>query len=178
MNWLRNRLFRRNGEHGSAVLVWLVVLIPVFFSLAGAGIDVANAVYTRTALQTSLDAAAQSALTQATNGGGATPQLTKVQAQNAFVQFYGENLDGDRLSLLNCAGTTSKGNCGFDITAFNVVLNSDKQVTEVDVTVHQSSTPLFLNAFNILPNGWQYNLTTSAHEIGTCTKAQVTACAS
>jgi Flp pilus assembly protein TadG len=172
MQKLRDRFSTSNRERGSAVFVWIVVLFPVFFSLFGAAIDVAVAEFTRTSLQTSLDAATQSTISQATNTttSTASPQLSQGQARINFVNYFSQNLNTSALPWLDCTGG-SGSSCGFDVTDFQTKTNTvSKQVTSVTVSVHETSTPLFLNAFNILPGGWQYNLTSTATQTSTYVK--------
>lgn len=85
-------------ESGNSIVAY-VMLFPVVFASFGLAVDTTVATYTQTSLQSNLDAATQSTLSQANNPGmngnrANYPALRANIAEETFLNVYGINRNG------------------------------------------------------------------------------------
>lgn len=107
VNFLDKVKIRRRGvvtkEESGNTLVMYIMFFPLVFGVFGLAVDTTVATYTQASLQSSLDAATQSALSRAVNPGTegnrtSKPTLTTEKAQAYVTSFYDISRAGDQKS--------------------------------------------------------------------------------
>lgn len=145
------------------VVVFYVIMFPIFFGAFGLAVDTTVATYTRSSLQSNLDAATQSALSRAFNpgiGGNTTsnPKVIAATAKTDTLDVYDTNrAPAGEQPFVTCqtsptivegvSGSPSlikptKTNCGFTLYSFN--LSSSGRNAVIEATVVEKSKTLFL----------------------------------
>lgn len=158
----RRKLFPFLNEKGN-MLVWYVMMLPVFIGAVALAVDVANITAMRTSLQLSADAATQGAVALSKNQASGKPRYnTAHEAQTEAIKLYDANRSGmsraderykESIPLLKCQNTASEGvivkppysGCGFTLTEFKYSpsggLNKGGYVT---MTVQEKAHTIFL----------------------------------
>lgn len=168
MTTLNNLLEKRLGdpERGNS-LVFVVLLMPVFFACFGFAIDIAAATMTTSSLQTNLDSATQSVVSQSRNAyANNRPGLSATEARNNMIAYY----DANRLSGYKNVNKTSNNNpfllcqgvavapynialpssCGFKVTSFQYSNTGNLAGgANIRVTVTEKSNTMFLRLIGI-----------------------------
>lgn len=168
---IQNRTER--NETGNSLVV-TVLMFPLLFGVFGLSLDLSVAVYTQNTLQSSLDTAAQSALSRALNPGEIgnvtlAPTLTYEAAQEYFRTFYDvnrSNVNDNSNPFLKCQTTVYENGdfvnpasgCGYTEKFFDFNIVDDKLT--IDARIYETSHAIFIPIFGVTE--LKYHLETSA----------------
>lgn len=179
---------KNGGRERGNVLVFYVMMFPVFLALTGLAVDGSIVASTQAQLQSSLDAAVQGtvALSKNQTGTGENPRLTYLEAKQNVVRLYDSNRAGmysDRSSntgsvpFLQCQtyerGETGSlpsinliepgpiSQCGFQMLPISYSQNGSlRNGGYLTVTVREKASTIFLQFIGI--NDLTYTVTSTA----------------
>lgn len=173
------KLFPFLNEKGN-MLVWYIMMLPVFVGAVALGVDVANITAMRTSLQVSADAATQGTVALSKNQASGKPRFNNsYEAQAAAIKLYDANRSGmaqadkkykESIPFLKCQTSKSgtgvlvtppNSHCGFTLTEFkyssNGGLNNGGYIT---LTVQEKADTIFLQFLGM--NELTYTITSTA----------------
>ncbi len=170
----------RSNEKGS-ILVFYVLMFPVFLALAGVAIDGSIVASTQAQLQSALDAATQGTVALSKNQTGTSnrPQLTYNEAKQNVVRLYDANRSGiysdrsnsESIPFLQCQTSAPEGgatlqtapqsNCSFAM--YPIKYSPTGNLANggyLTVTVQEKADTIFLQFLGI--NHLTYTITSTA----------------
>lgn len=165
----------KDKESGNSIVAY-VMLFPVVFASFGLAVDTTVATYTQTSLQSNLDAATQSTLSQANNPGqngnsNYYPGLRSNIAEQTFVNVYDMNRSGGKEQpFVICQGSVTSTDsipagasprlirpatgCSFTLNQFNYRVSGSE--VSLYVNIVEKSKPVFLRYVGV--DEFKYNL--------------------
>lgn len=171
----RRRFLNEKGN----MLVWYVMMFPVFIGAVALAVDVANITAVRASLQVSADAATQGAVSMSQNQANGKPRyLSAVDAKNQAVMLYDANRTGmskagsvkEGIPFLKCqTSSTDEGtlitppnsHCGFTMVSFQYSpsgeLNKGGYLT---MTVQEKADTMFMHFLGL--DDLTYTITSTA----------------
>lgn len=155
------------NEKGN-ILIWYLMMFPVFMGGIGLAVDVSNIAAMRASLQASADAATQGAVSMSQNQASGKPRFnTTAEAQSAVIKIYDANRSGmsqagrqkESIPFLKCNDfTLEKGEafmgtpikppiskCGFILKSFTYsTTGGPNNGGYLTVTVQEKADTIFL----------------------------------
>lgn len=172
------KLFPFLNERGN-ILVWYVMMFPVFLGGVGVAVDFANVTAVRVSLQASLDAAAQGTVALSKNQASGKPRFTSAAlAQSEAIKLYDANRSGisqagrvkEGIPFLICQTTKtgsgtlvtpSGSRCGFTLTSFKYSGTGAGSPNDyLTITVKEKADTIFLKILGF--DDLTYTITSTA----------------
>lgn len=166
------------NEKGN-MLVWYVMMFPVFIGAVALAVDVTNIAAVRASLQVSADAATQGAVSMSQNQANGKPRyVSTVDAKNQAIMLYDANRSGmskagrykEGIPFLKCQ-TSSTGNgslvtpsnshCGFTMVSFEYSPDGGlKKGGYLTMTVQEKADTMFMQFLGL--DDLTYTITSTA----------------
>lgn len=163
-SFIKDRI-QRSGEERGNLLIFYVMLIPVFIALLAIAVDTQAAFSTRDNIQSAVDASTQGTLALSKNRtDGNQPSLTQEEARNAFVNLYdmnraGTNTNGRKIPFIVCQTSNNAvelrgleipaSNCGFTVSRFSYSpatrVGASHTGSYLTVTIQERVSTIFLH---------------------------------
>lgn len=159
----RRKLFPFLNEKGN-IVVFYVMMMPVFMGAVALAVDFANVTAVRASLQVSADAATQGTVALSKNQAYGKPRFTSsADARAAAIKLYDANRSGmsqagniykEGIPFLKCQTSKSgdgalvnpNSHCGFTLTEFKYSSNGGLgNGGYVTMTVQEKADTIFLN---------------------------------
>lgn len=178
------KAWNQEGRERGNVLVFYVMMFPVFLALIGLAIDGSVIASTQAQLQSSLDAAVQGTVALSKNQTGTSnqPRLSYAEAHASVVKLYDSNRSGmysdranrsESIPFLQCQTSSPSGgsvdliepgpisHCGFTMLPISYSpTGSLKNGGYLTVTVKEKASTIFLQFLGI--NDLTYTVTSTA----------------
>ena len=172
----QRKLFPFLNEKGN-MLVFYVLMMPVFLGAVGLAVDTANIAAVRTSLQLSADAATQGAVAASPDQPGGIPRYPDAySAEQRAIQIYDNNRFGmsqskgaqNPIPLLKCQTSATGGgtliipstsHCGFTITNFQYNPSGPTN-GYLTMTVQEKANTIFLQVLGF--KDLTYTITSTA----------------
>jgi len=163
MNRIKAFLDSRLDDKAS-MLVWYLLMMPVFISAVGLAIDGSIMASTKSGLQTSLDAATQGTVALYKNQqDGGQPTLSQGEARSSIISLYDANRRGtyagakatDGVPFIKCQGggssaVSAPSGCGFVLK--DVKYSREGNLTNngyLSATVEEKADTIFLRFLGV-----------------------------